>query len=188
MPGTDPRHAIQPDDALLSALRAGDRSVLDQLFSLAYDELRRLAHQTRGWGGGSMTTTALVHETYLKLLPARLPVEDRTHLRMLIGRAMRQVLIDASRRRLAAKRGGGGPVLHFDPDAQGAPMEPEQVLRLHEALTELEAIDPRRAAVATCRYFAGLDVQETAEALGISTPTVKRDWRVARAWLADALA
>jgi RNA polymerase sigma factor (TIGR02999 family) len=100
---------------------------------------------------------------------------------------MREVLIDAARRRHAAKRGGSDLLVTLDEDVQSAPLKSAQLLQLHAALEELEKVDSRRAAVVECRFFGGLDVDETAAALNLSTATVKRDWRVARAWLAQAM-
>jgi RNA polymerase sigma factor (TIGR02999 family) len=100
---------------------------------------------------------------------------------------MRQVLIDAARRRAAGKRGGGEIVVTLDEDIAARPLDAERILALNAALGELERLDPRRAAVVECRFFGGLDVDETADALGLSPATVKRDWRTARAWLAGAI-
>lgn len=177
-------------DELLARLREGEREALDALFDLAYDELHRLARAVRrDRSGGSLHTTTLIHETYLKLLPSNgLPANDRAHLKRLVARAMRQVLIDAARRRVALKRGGEEITLTFDEHLQaGTPMRSDEFLELNRALEELAGVDERRAAVVECRFFGGLDVEETALALGISTATVKRDWRVARAWLAQAI-
>ena len=105
----------------------------------------------------------------------------------MIARAMREVLIDAARRRQTGKRGKGEMAVTLDDDVQAMPLETAQLLDLHEALDELSRVDPRRAAVVECRFFGGLDIDETAAALSLSTATVKRDWRVARAWLAHTL-
>lgn len=175
---------------LLRGARDGDRDAIDGLFQLAYDELHRLAQQVRrGHAQRNVDTTTLVHEAYLKLLPSTgLPANDRAHFKRLMARAMRQVLIDAARRRLAAKRGGGEITITFDEKLQGGtPMRAAEFLDLARALEELGRVDERRAAVVECRFFGGLDVEETALALGISSATVKRDWRVARAWLAQAI-
>jgi RNA polymerase sigma factor (TIGR02999 family) len=183
---TDP--PAEADDRLLRAAREGDKTALDALFALAYDELRRLARRVRRRDGDTLTTTALVHEAYLKLAPAgRLPANDRAHFRFLIGRAMRQVLVDSARRRLSQKRGGSDICVTLDDDAHTEPLSPARLIDVNGALEQLERLDPRRAAVVECRFFAGLDVEETATALQLSTATVKRDWRVARAWLARAV-
>jgi len=175
-------------DALLRAARSGDKKAIDRLFALAYDELRGVARRMRRGPDDSLTTTALVHEAYLKLSPSGVPANDRAHFKLLIARAMRQILIDAARRRQARKRGGGEAAVSLADEAGAIPLMPEQLLELHQALQNLEQADPRRAAVVECRFFGGLDVEETAAALSLSTATVKRDWRLARAWLAQAVA
>jgi RNA polymerase sigma factor (TIGR02999 family) len=172
---------------LLEGARAGDKRSLDALFTLAYDELRRIAKRIRGDEGHTLSTTALVHEAYLKLLPSRVPANDAAHFKLLIARAMREVLIDAARTRNAAKRGGGKIAVTLDGNLEETVIQSTQILDLHDALEELSRLDPRRASVVECRFFGGLDIDETAEALGLSTATVKRDWRVARAWLAHVL-
>jgi len=174
-------------ETLLSGARKGDKESVDALFSIAYEELRRIARRVRGDRGDTLSTTALVHEAYLKLLPAKIPANDAAHFKLLIARAMREVLIDAARRRVAGKRGGGDLAITLDDDIQVSPLKSGQLLELHDALEELSRVDPRRASVVECRFFGGLDIDETASALGLSTATVKRDWRVARAWLAHAL-
>lgn len=173
---------------LIRGAREGDRKAMDDLFVLAYEELRRIARRIRADKGDTLNTTALVHEAYLKLIPSSIPANDAAHFRLLIARAMREVLIDAARRRQAGKRGGGEIAVTLDDDIQAMPLKAAQLLDLHEALDELERVDPRRASVVECRFFGGLDIDETAAALGLSTATVKRDWRVARAWLAQAIA
>jgi RNA polymerase sigma factor (TIGR02999 family) len=175
-------------ESLLRGAREGNRESFDALFSLAYDELRRIAKSVRGDRLSTLSTTALVHEAYLKLLPSKVPANDAAHFKLLIARAMREVLIDAARRRQAGKRGGGEIAITLDDALQAAPLKAAELLELHEALEELSRVDPRRAAVVECRFFGGLDVDETASALNLSTATVKRDWRTARAWLSHALA
>ena len=175
-------------EALLRGARDGEKAALDTLFSLAYDELRRIAKRMRGDHAQTLSTTALVHEAYLRLLPGKVPANDAAHFKLLIARAMREVLIDGARRRHAQKRGGQDFAVTLDDEIQATPLESVQLLELHEALEELEKVDRRRAAVVECRFFGGLDVDETAAALDLSSATVKRDWRVARAWLAQALA
>ncbi|HUQ20513.1 MAG TPA: ECF-type sigma factor [Gemmatimonadaceae bacterium] len=174
-------------EELLVGAREGDKSALDALFVLAYDELRRIARRVRSGRNETISTTALVHEAYLKLLPSTVPAKDGAHLKLLIARAMREVLIDGARRRHAGKRGGADVAITFDDEAHTSPVEAAKLLELHEALEDLEKVDPRRAAVVECRFFGGLDIDETAAALDLSTATVKRDWRVARAWLTQAM-
>lgn len=174
-------------ELLLRGAREGEKEALDTLFALAYDELRRVARRVRGNRSDTLSTTALVHEAYLKLLPSNVPANDAAHFKLLIARAMREVLIDAARRRQAGKRGGGDVAVTLDEAIQATPLRDGQLIDLHEALAQLERVDPRRASVVECRFFGGLDIDETAAALGLSTATVKRDWRVARAWLAQAI-
>jgi RNA polymerase sigma factor (TIGR02999 family) len=178
----------QTTESLLRGAREGDKEALDALFALAYDELRRIARRVRSGSNDTLSTTALVHEAYLKLLPSAVPANDAAHFKLLIARAMREALIDGARRRNAGKRGGGDVAVTLDEDLQAAPLKATELLELHAALKDLERVDPRRAAVVECRFFGGLDVEETAAALDLSTATVKRDWRVARAWLAQAIA
>lgn len=178
-----------PTIELIRAARNGDREAVDRLFSLAYGELRHLAHIVRRRGASqTLNTTALVHEAYLKLRPEQgLTVEDRAHFTYIVARAMRQVVVDAARRKAAEKRGGGEAAVTLDESLRAAPVRAEQLVQLEDALRELEQVDPRRAKIVECRFFGGLTVEETAAALGVSAPTVKRDWRVARAWLAQAI-
>jgi RNA polymerase sigma-70 factor, ECF subfamily len=176
---------------LIQAARGGDDAAVSALFSAAYDELRQLAHLVRRREARqTLNTTALVHEAYFKLLPSKeASIESLAHFKHIVGRAMRQVLVDSARANAAKKRGGPGAVaVTLSDRAHAPPVDELQLIQLHKALAELEQIDPRSAKVVECRFFSGLDVEETAAALGISTPTVKRDWRVARAWLNDRLA
>jgi RNA polymerase sigma factor (TIGR02999 family) len=178
--------------ALLEAASRGDRGALDAAFAHVYDDLRRLAARVRvGRASDTMSATALVHEAYVKLArpgDAAAPRwEGRRHFFAVAARAMRQVLVGAARERLAGKRGGGEIAVTFDERAHAEPVRPAELIALDEALERLAAVDPRAARVVECRYFAGLTAEETAEALDISTPTVQRDWRAARAWLAREL-
>jgi RNA polymerase sigma factor (TIGR02999 family) len=175
---------------LLAAARDGDASAVDRVYALAYEELRRLARSVRrNRANSSLTTTALVHEAYLKLVPSRtLPWQDRHHFFGVVARAMRQVLVDAAERRAALKRGGGAPMVSLSEALLGAPIQPPELLDLNAALRRLETVDPRLVRTVELRYFAGFSVEDTAQTLGVSTATVKRDWRLARAWLAQALA
>jgi RNA polymerase sigma-70 factor, ECF subfamily len=174
---------------LLDAARAGDGEAIDGLFSLAYDELREVAKRVRRRGRSeTLDTTALLHETYIKLSAGHpLPATDRAHFLAIVVRAMRQVLTDAARRRLTAKRGGDALVMTYDDHGTEIALMPEEYLAIEQALAQLEAVEPRRVRVVECRFIGGLSVEETADALRISPATVKRDWRVARAWLATAL-
>ncbi len=170
---------------LLKATGSGDDAAASELYELTYEQLRGLARRIRsGNRAQTVNTTALVHEAYLKLLPGGpAAAVDRGHFFRIAARAMRQVLIDAARRR-ATRAQGALLIGHTVPDGDRASAE---VLDLERALRALEELNPRHAAIVECRFFAGLSVEETAAALGISEPTVKRDWRVARAWLAETL-
>jgi len=174
--------------ALVRAAGSGDARAFQRLYEVSYDELRRLAHVVRGGRSGeTINTTALVHEAYLKLVPGQgLMVRDRVHFFRIAARAMRQVLVDAARRRSTRRRGLEvlGPDLASADKGESLSTD---VLALDAALRELENVSPRQASVVECRFFAGLSVEETAEALAVSTPTVKRDWRIARAFLAQSL-
>ena len=187
-------HPIPPPDAdpgdvtrLLHLARAGDGAAFERAFVEVYDELRRLAAQVRrGRASDTLGATALVHEAWLKLAPSSATDwAGRRHFLRVAARAMRQVLVDAARERLAGKRGGGALALTLDDVAAqvGAPMRDEAVLALDEALERLAALDARQARVVELRWFAGYTAEETADVLGISAPTVQRDWRAARAWL-----
>lgn len=167
-----------------------DDPSLDRSFERVYDELRRLASRVRGGrAGDTLNTTALVHEAYLKLASAHeVRLNDRAHFFALAARAMRQIVTDAARRRLADKRGGlDGVHVTLDEAQHARPLSFSEVVALDDALDRLGALDARRARVVEQRVFAGLTMDETAAALGVSRPTVERDWRAARAWLAVEL-
>lgn len=167
-----------------------DRPGLDDLFSVTYGELRRLASAIRRDDpGATLSPTALVNEAWLKL--ARSPQFEATsllHFKRIAARAMRQVLVEAARRRHARKRGGADALLvTFDEAISGAPADVEELLALDTALDGLARLNPRQATIVETRFFGGLDVTETAALLEISEATVLRDWRAARAWLAQEL-
>jgi RNA polymerase sigma factor (TIGR02999 family) len=175
---------------LLHAAGSGDEQAFQRLYERTYAELRSRAHQIRrDRADATLNTTALVHEAYLKLVPGDgLLATDRVHFFRIAARAMRQVLVDAARRRSTRRRGFERVAAEQAvPDPRNDALSAD-VLMLDTALRELEAISPRQASVVECRFFAGLSVEDTATALSISTPTVKRDWRIARAWLAQAMA
>jgi RNA polymerase sigma factor (TIGR02999 family) len=168
---------------------ADDRGALDQLFSLAYEELRRLASSVRSSDPSlTLSPTALVHEAWLKLADSpSVATTSPLHFKRIAARAMRQVLVDAARHRNAAKRGGGAALVTFDDALDEAAASADDVLALDAALDQLERVSPRQAAMVESRFFGGLDVRETAELLGVSEATVQRDWRAAKAWLAHEL-
>lgn len=171
---------------VLRALGAGEEAALDKLFSAAYALLHDLAHaQHRRWSGQeTLSTTALVHEAYLKLSELESPRwRSRGHFFAVAARAMRHILVDYADRRRATKRGGGRPHVRVDEERLIDDSRIEDLLALDEALTSLAHRNPRQARVIECRFFAGLEVEETAEALAISPTTVKRDWRRGQAWL-----
>jgi len=178
---------------LVRAAREGDRAAVDELFQTLYEELRTLARRQRGrWQGDyTLNTTALVHEAYLKLVDqTRADWRDRAHFCATAATAMRHVLVNYAERRLAAKRGAGAAqvplddAVHGDQDPNPVPEESaEEILALHEALQRLELMSSRQRRVVECRFFVGLPIPETAEALGVSAATVKRDWAAASAWL-----
>jgi RNA polymerase sigma factor, TIGR02999 family len=167
-----------------------DRAELDLLFSATYEELRRLASSVkRNDGSATLNPTALVHEAWMKLAASPgFAATSRVHFKRIAARAMRQLLIEAARRRTSRKRGGEDAVLVAFDDALDQPASCEQdILRLDAALDELARLNPRQAIMVESRFFGGLDVRETAELLNISEATVLRDWRVVKAWLGNAL-
>ena len=175
---------------LLIEWRDGDEKALDKLMPLVYQELKRLAHRymRRERPGHSFQTTDLVNEAYLRLVDHKgMRWQNRAHFYAVAAQAMRRILIDRARSRASTKRGGG---LHLV-DLEQANLTPEKqaadLVALDDALTDLAAIDPRKASVVEMRYFGGMSVEETAEALGVSPVTVMRDWSTAKAWLLRAL-
>ncbi len=160
---------------------------MDEFFPAVYDELRRIAHRQLGRERREHTlgTTALVHEAYLRLVDQRRVVwRGRAHFFGVAAQVMRRILVDHARERHAAKRGGGLRQLTLgDADAAAAAQPGVDVLALHEALERLAALDADQARLVELRYFGGLSIEETAQALGVSPATVKREWAVARAWL-----
>ena len=178
----------RPGDHVRLTPEPAERRALDDLFSAAYEELRRLAAAVRRDDpAATLSPTALVNEAWLKL--ADTPAVARTsplHFKRIAARAMRQVLVEAARRRNAEKRGGGTAVVTFE-DAMASVTTADDVLGLDAALEALARIEPRQALMVESRFFGGLDVAETAELLGISEATVLRDWRAAKAWLGREL-
>lgn len=175
---------------LLDKWRAGETEAFESLIPLVYEELRRLAHHhlQKERTGHTLHTTDLVHEAYLNLAAKEGAVwQNRTHFFAVAAHAMRGILIDYARRRNRKKRGGGMPDLHLDDVQVCTEDKLEDLLTLDQAMHMLAEIDSRLCRIVECRYFAGLTIEETAEALGVSPATVKRDWKVAKAWLHRAV-
>jgi RNA polymerase sigma factor (TIGR02999 family) len=171
---------------LLRAAGSGDRTAFDRLFPLVYDVLRRIAHRKLAGerAGHTLATTDLVHEAYLKLVRLdRIEWQGRAHFLAIAAQSMRNILVNYALRRKAGKRGGGQGGVPADEHLAIAAAPAADLLAVHEALERLEAIDPRQCRVVECRFFAGMSIEETAEAVGISPASVKRDWTLARAWL-----
>lgn len=178
---------------LLARVRRGDSEALDEILPVVYAEMRGLAKaQRRSWEGDeTLDTTALVHEAYLRLVDQSSPDwKDRAHFLSVASRAMRHILVDYARRRQAAKRGGGRKRLSLDEideaiAGRGGAAEAvdEALLALDRALERLASQNERQSRIVECRFFAGMTIQETAEALGISHSTVERDWSAAQAYL-----
>jgi RNA polymerase sigma factor (TIGR02999 family) len=184
--------SVSPSEVtrLLRAWSQGDQESLNRLVPLVYAELRQLAHQRlrREQANRSLNTTGLVHDAYLKLIDVRHGhFRDRSHFLAMASRVMRRLLIDQARARRAAKRGGG--VAHAELDEEICLSEPQAngLTELDEALQRLEALDPRQGQIVEQRYFGGLSLEESAEALGVSLATIKRELRFAHAWLATEL-
>jgi RNA polymerase sigma factor (TIGR02999 family) len=165
---------------------ASSPSPLDALYAQVYDQLRRMAHDQRARQGASETlnTTALVHEAYLRLAEGDAVMwNDRGHFLALAARAMRYVVLDHARARLANKRGGGMRAVSLEEEQLPSDDRAEEVIAIDEALTLLEGFDGRLGQLVQLRFFAGLSYEEIAGVVGLSVPTVKRDWARARAWL-----
>jgi len=180
---------------LLKAWGRGDEEALDQLMPLVYTQLRAQArrYMRDERSGLTMQTTVLVHEAYLRLTRAEdVDWHDRVHFFALSAQIMRRILVDAARKRAAAKRGGGAPRVDHSSAVDldqlpTADSDAASLCALDDALASLAQIDPRRAKVIELRFFGGLSVEETADVLEVSSQTVMRDWRLARAWLAREL-
>lgn len=170
---------------LLRAWRNGDQAAFERLLPLVYDELRRLAgHYLRGERQGhTLQSAALVHEAYLQLLGQEIDWQSRAHFLGVAAQAMRRVLVDYARSRNYQKRGGQVAHVEIEAAATVALTQAGELVALDDALQGLEKLDPRKSRVVELRYFGGLSVEETAEVLGISVPTVVRDWNTAKAWL-----
>jgi RNA polymerase sigma-70 factor, ECF subfamily len=176
-----------PPPSPISAASAPTSADADDVVRIAYEELHRIAHRylRARPGGATLQATELLHEAYLRLVGRGVRWESRDHFVAITAQIMRRVLLDHARRKRAAKRGGGWRITTGGKDAASG--DALDLVALDEALTRLAALDPRAARVVELRYFAGLEVEETARVLGLSAATVKRDWRFARAWLANEL-
>ena len=175
---------------LLLAWGDGDQAALEKLTPLVYDELRRLAHRYMGRErpGHALQTTALVHEVYIRLIDGRkVRWQDRAHFFAVSARLMRRILVDLARSRLYQKRGGGAEQVSLDEALVVSREKGADLVALDDALTALAGVDPRMSQVVELRFFGGLSVDETAEALKISTDTVTSDWKLAKAWLQQRL-
>lgn len=175
--------------AVLNAISAGDQAATDELLPLVYEELRKLAQQrlSREPGGGAGLTlqpTALVHEAYLRLLgESDVKWTNRGHFFAAAANAMRRIMVERARRHRAARHGGARQRLTLDESAIAIDQHCEQLLDLDKAMTTLESRDPRKAQIVMLRFYAGLNIEQTALALDLSPATVKNEWRFARAWL-----
>ena len=175
---------------MLHAARDGDEAALEQLYGLVYDELRRLAQQQLNrLRGGTLQTTEVVHEAYLRLCDrTKLSVSDRVHFYALSAQAMRQVLIDRFRSRQAAKRGGSEQPIQLEEGQVPVEDRGQMLLDLDEALKRLAELNPRLARVVELRFFGGMTGEEIGTVLDVSPRTVRNDWRKAKAWLSYELA
>jgi RNA polymerase sigma factor (TIGR02999 family) len=171
---------------LLKNWRSGDESALDRLMPLVYDELHRIArrYMRRERVGHTLQTSALVNEAYLRLVGRReIEWQNRAHFFAVAAQVMRRLLVDYARGRKFAKRGGDRLQVTLDEQAGAFEEQPAEVLALHEALEKLATVDQRKSQLVELRYFGGMSVEETAEVLGVSGITVKREWLKAKAWL-----
>lgn len=172
--------------SLLQELQEGNEAAVEQLMPLVYDALRGIAHNQlrRERKGHTLGTTALVHEAYLKLLgQPDIAWKGRTHFFAVAAQAMRRILVDYARRHSAQKRGGGAAKLPLDEAMAVAATHAADLVALDEALQHLETFDARQAQIVEYRFFGGLTIEETAALLGVSPSTVKREWKMAKAWL-----
>jgi RNA polymerase sigma factor (TIGR02999 family) len=181
---------------LLDLLDGGDQEALDELFPYIYDELSEVAHRLRQrWRGDyTLNTTALIHEGYLKLVGQKqIRAESRAHFLALAGKAMRHILINYARGKRAQRRGGDARVVPIDEGRTPAgyiklsARQTSELLTLHQVLRCLQQVNARQCRVVECRFFAGMTVDETASAVGVSARTVKRDWAIAQAYLNRAM-
>ena len=180
-----PTSETQEVTRLLQSLNAGDREAVDALVPIVYSELRKLAsHYLKSEREGhTLQPTALVHEAFLRLVEQETQWQNRTHFFAMAASLMRRILVDYARGYNAEKRGGAAEKVELEDVFVFVKEKPAEMLALDEALKELAKIDPRRAKVVELRFFGGLNNEEIAEALGVHSNTVLRDWNLARAWL-----
>jgi RNA polymerase sigma-70 factor, ECF subfamily len=175
---------------MLLRWRDGDRVALDELMPLVYGELQRLArhYMRRQRPGHTLQTSALINETYLRLVDHKnMPWQNRAHFYAVAAQAMRRILVDHARSRHAAKRGGRAVVVSLDEAAIIANEQAAKLIALDDALTDLAKVSERKSRIVELRYFGGLSMEETAEVIGVSIPTVVREWRSARRLLLRAI-
>jgi RNA polymerase sigma factor (TIGR02999 family) len=180
----------QATTQMLLDLSGGDRSLVDALMPLVYDELHKIAqrslHSERR--DHTLNATALVNEAYLKLIDqTRVTWQNRAHFYAIAAQAMRRILVNYAQARKAQKRGGGEALVTFNDDLMGKETRAGELVDLDEALTRLKVLSERQAAVVEYHFFGGLTHEEIAEVLAVSLPTVRRDWRLAKAWLTREL-
>jgi RNA polymerase sigma factor (TIGR02999 family) len=176
--------------AILRAAQAGDAEAAARLLPLVYDELRKLAQARMAHlpPGQTMQPTALVHEAYLRLMgKSDLHLQNQRHFFFVAARAMRDILVEQARSKAGPKRGGDRRRVHLQDTVATSGPNPEEVLAVHEALAELEKEDPVKARIVDLRYFTGMTMEETAQVLGLSERTAKRQWRFIKAWLKSKL-
>lgn len=171
---------------MLIAWGEGDRAAADSVLSFVYDELHRIAHRymSREHAGHTLQTSALVNEAYLKLVDQkRVQWHSRAHFFGLAAKMMRRILVDHARKLKCAKHGGDTLLVSLDEAVAASNERTAEVIALDEALSTLEALDPQQCRVVELRFFGGLTIRETAEALGVTVDMVKREWSTAKAWL-----
>lgn len=175
---------------LLKAYSSGEKEAFDKLFSLVYDKLHQIAHH-RMYGeqvGHTLNTTGLVHNAYLKLLQFNcLDWQDRNHFFAIASQVMRNILVDYAVSKKAKKRGGELDRITMGDNHGATEVNVHELLSIHQSLEKLAAFDEQQVRVVECRFFGGLTIEETSKALDISTATVSRDWKIAKAWLSREL-
>jgi len=174
---------------LLIKWNQGDQAALDELIPIVYAELKRLARRYMGKErvDHTLQTSALINEAYLKLVDQSIPWQDRRHFFAVSAQIMRHILIDHARSHHYAKRGAGAEKVPLEEAQELSGQRAEELVALDEALTELEARDPRKSQVIELRFFGGLTIEETAEVMDLAPVTVVREWRAAKAWLHQAM-